>query len=115
MPTTPGESSLRGVTEEADAIKPSLGGFSIVDALKRPTAGCVLQALVVPGYSIAHFACHGVSSTNPANSHLLLLKESIPHDGLCTEEVDRLRVKDIAALKLSVAVNIGSRFLPNIQ
>ena len=101
MPTTPGEGSLSGVTKEADEIKHSLQSFSGVKTLERPTAECVLREL--PGYSIAHFACHGVSSPNPANSHLLLRKESISNDGLCTEEVDRLRVKDIAVLKLSGA------------
>jgi len=77
--------------------------ISTVDTLERPTADRVLQAL--PGYSIAHFACHGVSSTNPTNSHHLLLKESISrsHDDLCTEEADELRAKDIAPLKLPAA------------
>ncbi|RPB27041.1 hypothetical protein L211DRAFT_780541, partial [Terfezia boudieri ATCC MYA-4762] len=65
-----------------------------------PCAEHVLQAL--SRHSIAHFACHGVSLTNPADSHLLLLKESILHD-LYREEVDKLRVKDIAALKLPKA------------
>ena len=66
---------------------------STVETLETPTAECVLQAL--SGYSIAHFACHGVSSINPAHSHLLLLKG--------TGDVDKLRVKDIAALKLPTA------------
>lgn len=38
---------------------------------------------------------------NPADSHLLLLKE--PALNTYTEEVDQLRVKDIAALKLPTA------------
>ena len=94
MPTTPGACTLSGVTQEADEIKQK---FSIVETLERPTAERVLQAL--PGYSITHFACHGISSTNPADSHLVLRKES--HDG--TEEVDKLCVKDIAALNLPAA------------
>ena len=93
MPTTLGESPLR-VTEEAAQITHNLRGFSAVKRLEKPSAECVLQAL--PHYNIAHFACHGVSRMNPADSHLLLLKE-------CTEEVDKLRVKDIAALKLPAA------------
>ncbi|RPB20527.1 hypothetical protein L211DRAFT_852246 [Terfezia boudieri ATCC MYA-4762] len=101
MPTTPGESSLINVTKEADEIKHRLRNFSIVETFKTPTAGRVLQAL--PGYSIAHFACHGVSSINPAESHLMLLKEFVSHDGLFTEEVDKLCVRDIAALKLPAA------------
>ncbi|RPB27924.1 hypothetical protein L211DRAFT_778892 [Terfezia boudieri ATCC MYA-4762] len=101
MPTTPRASSLSNVTKEADEIKRRLRNFSIVETFKRPTAGRVLQAL--PGYSIAHFACHGVSSINPADSHLMLLKESISHDGFFTEEVDKLCVRDIAALKLPAA------------
>ena len=40
---------------------------------------------------------------NPADSHLLLAKESFSVDGLHTEDIDKLRVKDIAALKLPVA------------
>ena len=96
MPTTPGESPLGSVTKEADEIKLSLQDLSKVDMLERPTAEHVLQAL--SSYNIAHFACHGVSSINPANSHILLLKQSVPH-----AEVDKLRVKDIAALKLPTA------------
>ena len=94
MPTTPGQSSLPGVTKEADEIAHSLRDFSTVQTLKSPAAGRVLD--VLPGYSIVHFACHGVSEINPADSHLLLLKEYAP-------EVDMLRVKDIAALKLPAA------------
>jgi len=122
MPTTPGASSLSGVTIEAGEIEYSLWNFGLVEMLGRSTAERVLQAL--PGYSIAHFACHGVSTTNPANSHILLLKESISNNGetisnneesishnkesishncLCTEEADKLHVKDIAALKLPAA------------
>ena len=93
MPTTPGESSL-SVTYEADTIQHSLQDFSRVEILERPSAKHVLQML--PHYNIAHFACHGVSSENPAESHLLLLKEH-------TEAVDKLCVKDIAALKLQTA------------
>ena len=97
MPMTPGDTFLSGVTKEADKIKHNLRNFSTVATLEMPTAACVLQAL--PGYSIAHFACHGVSSINPADSHLLLLKASVP-GGVCTEEVDKLRVEDIAALNI---------------
>ena len=100
MPTTPGKSPLDGVTKEAAEIKASVQDFGTVETLERPTAERVLQ--VLPHYNIAHFACHGVSSVNPADSHLLLLKESISHD-LRTEEADKLRVKDIAALKLPEA------------
>ena len=99
MPTTPGERPLSGVTKECDEIKHSLRGFTTLEILERPTAERVLQLL--PGYSIAHFACHGVSTINPANSHLLLLKKSTLND--CVEEVDKLRVKDIAALRLQAA------------
>ena len=96
MPTTPGESCLSGVTKEACEMKESLGDFSTIETLERPSADHVLQLL--PGYSVAHFACHGVAESNPAESHLLLLKERT-----LVEEVDKLRVKDIAILKLPVA------------
>ena len=99
MPSTPGESSLSGVTKEADEIKHSLQNFSTVpEILEMPTAECVLQAL--ESCSIAHFACHGVSSTNPADSHLLLVKG--------TGQVDKLCVKDIAVLKLPAARGRGA-------
>jgi len=103
MPTTPGEISLSGVVAEASKIKHSVSGFITVDTLERPTPERVIQAL--PNYSIAHFACHGCSAINPAHSHLLLLKEPIPHhdDGPSIAEVDKLRVNDIAALKLPAA------------
>ncbi|KAF8423531.1 CHAT domain-containing protein [Tirmania nivea] len=93
MPSTPGAGLLPSATKEADEIRHSLRNFITVETLEMPTAKCVLHAL--PRYSIAHFACHGVSSTNPADSHLLLLKG--------TGDVDNLRVKDIATLKLSTA------------
>jgi len=94
MPTTPGQSSLGGVSEEADGIKAGISRR--VNILTRPSAELVLQ--VLPDYGIAHFAYHGVSEINPADSHLLLVKEH-----LLAEEVDKLRVKDIAALKLPAA------------
>jgi len=97
MPTTPGESPL-GVSEEAVEIKHNLRDFSLVETLEMPSAELVLQ--VLPRYNIAHFACHGVSSINPADSHLLLLKARLEEQA---EEADKLRVKDIAALKLPAA------------
>ena len=98
MPTTPGQSALGGVTKEADEIQDKLRDFSTVVPLVRPTAEDVLE--VLPGFNIAHFACHGVSSDNPAESHILLVKDSNSHP---EGEADRLRVKDIAALKLPAA------------
>ena len=94
MPETPGQSSLPGVTREADEIEHGLRDFSFVQTLESPAAGRVLE--VLPDFSIAHFACHGVSEIDPARSHLLFLKER-------ALEVDKLCVKDIAALKLSAA------------
>jgi len=93
MPTTPGENRL-SVAEEADEIRRNLRAFSRVETLDGPTAEHVLH--VLPDFSTVHFACHGVSSINPADSHLLLVNHN-------TEEVDKLRVKDIAALKLPAA------------
>ena len=91
---TPGASSLSGVAKEADGIKKNLRSFGTLETLEKPSAERVLQ--IISGYSIAHFACHGVSEINPADSHLLLHKEH-------TEEVDKLCVKDIVALKLPAA------------
>ena len=72
MPTTPGESPLSGVIAEAEGIVRCRQDKTVV-TLELPTAEQVLEAL--PGYGIAHFACHGVSSSNPAESHLLLFKQ----------------------------------------
>ena len=94
MPTTPGENDLSSVTTEANGIKDRFRNLNKVETLDRPSAKRVLQ--VLSDYDIVHFACHGVSSPNPADSHLLLLKE-------LAEEVDKLSVKDIAALKLPAA------------
>ena len=100
MSTTPGNGSL-DVGNEATKIR-SISSLKIVHTLTKPTAKQVPNAL--PSHSIAHFACHGVSLSNPADSHLLLLKQSISSDGVHKdEEVDRLYVKDIAALKLQAA------------
>ncbi|RPB28990.1 hypothetical protein L211DRAFT_845020 [Terfezia boudieri ATCC MYA-4762] len=92
MPTTPGGSPLSGVTKEAEGIKHSQT-FSRVEIMEWPSAELVLK--VLSEHTIAHFACHGVSSINPADSHLLLRKE--------LAEVDKLQVNDIAALKLPAA------------
>ena len=91
MPHTPGQSSLSGVIAEADGISESLRDSHTVDILQIPSADHVLQEL--PHYGIAHFACHGVSDINPADSHLVLLKGD-------TYQADKLRVRDIASLKL---------------
>ena len=93
MPTTPGQSPL-SAGQEADGIAQTLQDFATVESVARPSAQRVIKHL--PAYSIADFACHGVSTINPAESHLLLLNDH-------TEEVDKLRVKDIAALKLPAA------------
>ena len=95
MPMTPGESPL-GVDKEADNVRNRTAGYGTIQILKRPTVKQVLE--ILPDYSMAHFACHGVSSTNPADSHLLLV--NYKH---CEEVVDKLCVKDIAALKLPAA------------
>lgn len=102
MPTTPGKGSLSGVTAEAAVIKFSLRN-SMVEILEQPSAVHVLQ--VLSSYGIAHFACHGVSQTNPADSHLLLLKQRKQLKDLTdkidqVDAIDKLRVKDIAALNL---------------
>ena len=104
MPTTPGQSPLSGVTEEANEIKHTLRDIYKVEVLERPTAELVLQ--VLPGYGVAHFACHGAPHANPADSHLLLLARRGEGVGLINplvEVVDKLRVKDISARKLPVA------------
>ena len=100
MPTTPGEGCLSGVTAEAHAIIQILQDTTAVEILERPSAEHVLR--ILPRYNIAHFACHAVSKRNPADSHLLLVKD-ILKDILISEEVDQLRVKDIAALKVPAA------------
>ncbi|KAF8432058.1 CHAT domain-containing protein [Terfezia claveryi] len=86
-------SPLGGVTKEANRNKESLGHFSAVETLERPCTEHVLQAL--SRHSIAHFACHGLHQSTPQT-------ESILHD-LYRKEVDKLRVEDIAALKLPKA------------
>ena len=93
MPTTPGETPLNA-TKEVDEIKHSFRDSVTIEILERPTSEHVLQ--VLPRYNIVHFACHGVSSKNPAESYLALVKE-------CTEEVDTLCVQRIAALNLPSA------------
>ncbi|RPB18035.1 hypothetical protein L211DRAFT_748680, partial [Terfezia boudieri ATCC MYA-4762] len=100
MPTTPGEQPLSEVTKEAKGIKYSTN-FSKVEIMEWPSAERVLK--VLPEYTIAHFACHGVSSINPADSHLLLRKELVAGVDEELAEVDKLRVKDITALKLPAA------------
>ena len=73
MPTTRRQSSLSGVViAGTDGIKHSVGD-SKVETLERTSGKRMLQ--VVPGYGITRFTYHGVSQINPADSHLLLLKQ----------------------------------------
>ena len=102
MPTTPGQGDLDGVQKEVDSIVGAFkkAGSVKIDALSRPTADVILEKL--EGYSIIHFACHGISTENPADSHLVLSKPcTTPFlNGVYIKEADKLCVRDIAAKRL---------------
>lgn len=90
MPTTPGNSLLSCITNKLVEIKQN---FSIVDTLERPTAAHVkyfrhFQIIVLLACLSWYFLNQPCFSRN---------------DGLRTEKVDKLRAKDIAALKLPAA------------
>jgi len=90
VPDAPGAPPLSGVAAEARALTELIPGAR---ALAPATPASVLAAL--PGYAVAHFACHGVADwTNPSASHLLL---SGPGPSTLT-------VGEIAALRLSGAL-----------
>ncbi|CUS11436.1 unnamed protein product, partial [Tuber aestivum] len=88
MPKTPGEASLPGVDREVQYIHDSTSktpGETTV--LSNPTPAKVLRQ--IQHHDIVHFACHGVSDTNPSDSHLLLLTS----DG---KGADKLLARDIS-------------------
>lgn len=65
------------MTEVADIVQ---AVHATIDRLDSPSVADVLKRL--PGYHVAHFACHGVSDRhNPSNSHLLLHPDDPSHCG----------------------------------
>ncbi|MEZ0112894.1 tetratricopeptide (TPR) repeat protein [Catenulispora sp. EB89] len=72
VPDTPG-ARLPGVVTETQAL---LRMVPDARPLLRPSRAGVLDAL--PGYQIAHFACHGhADRTDPARSHLILTDHDV--------------------------------------
>jgi CHAT domain len=90
VPDAPGAAPLPGADAEANFLAKLIPGAR---RLPHPSRDTVLQAL--PGYRVAHFACHAVSdSTDPAASRLIL------DDYL----VSPLTVADISACRLDVGL-----------
>ena len=87
VPYAPDAPPLPGVTAEASAIAELIPGAHV---LPHPTRDTVLA--VLPGYPVAHFACHGYTDwANPAASQLIL------HD----YQISPLTVADISACHLN--------------
>ncbi|KAL2673085.1 hypothetical protein IWX47DRAFT_882561 [Phyllosticta citricarpa] len=77
MPSTPGQSDLTGVLREKAAVQAAAANFQVNNLPDCPAADAVLTSL--PGSSVVHFACHGMSdSVNLDGSHILLQKSVIP-------------------------------------
>ncbi|KAK7532165.1 CHAT domain-containing protein [Phyllosticta citribraziliensis] len=90
MPSTPGQSNLKGAQQEKKAVEEAATGFSVEDSLECPTAAEVLGR--VPDSQILHFACHGMSDPiDPSASHMLLQKKE--PDGRIVP--DRLTLGDV--------------------
>lgn len=71
MPTTPGLDSLPFVTEEVRELENLFSqSFIAATVMQNPTKANVLFEL--SKYTIAHFACHGVSEHDPSQSGFLL-------------------------------------------
>ena len=104
MRTTPGEEDLEGVQKEIDSIVGEFKKANVshckIDIPFRPTVEEILGKL--ESYGIIHFAFHGISAPNPADSHLVLSKSfTTPFlGGVYIEEADKLSVRDIAAKRL---------------
>lgn len=93
MPTTPGGTSLRGVTKERRAIQKAVKGKYCVTDLEHPDVHQALDHM--KRSQVVHFACHGASDPlDPLRSHLLLQKPA--GAGV---QVDRLAVKSLLATK----------------
>jgi tetratricopeptide (TPR) repeat protein len=93
MPTTPGQSDLRGVETEYKKIQEAMARAGMVARLDSPTASQVLERM--SHTNVIHFACHGTSDRrNPLQSHLLLHK--IDRSGAA---VDKLTVSAILDAK----------------
>lgn len=85
MPTTPDESDLYGVEQEAACITRIMGAASTT-RLTHPTANEVVDQLA--SHSVIHFACHGISSpSNPSASALLLRAKDGTQDRLTVQTI----------------------------
>ncbi|KAH8145260.1 uncharacterized protein LAJ45_10697 [Morchella importuna] len=85
MPTTPDESDLYGVEQEASCIT-EIAGADSTTRLTHPTANEVLDQLA--SHSVIHFACHGISSpSNPSASALLLRAKDGTQDKLTVQTI----------------------------
>ena len=82
----PGYRELPGARSEAELVGRLVHEpVSLIDG--QATRAAVAAALV--GSSTAHFACHGTTSQNPSDSHLVL------HDGpLAVRDISRLHIQD---------------------
>jgi len=96
MPTTPGNSPLESVEQEANDIIDIAKGRAIrTMKLFQPSAKQVLDE--IHSHHIIHFACHGVSDNqNPSDSRLLLQKSKSSESGSSEPEIDMLSVRDIS-------------------
>ncbi|CUS11439.1 unnamed protein product, partial [Tuber aestivum] len=90
MAETPGATSLPGVDAEVQHILDSTTKTPVeTTVLKNPNPAEVLKQF--QHHDIVHFSCHGVSSINPSDSHLLLFDP----DG---EGASKLLARDISGL-----------------
>ncbi|CUS11434.1 unnamed protein product, partial [Tuber aestivum] len=88
MAETPGAIDLPGVDAEVKYILDATSGTSVeTTVLSHPTPTEVLKKIL--RHEIVHFACHGVSSLNPSDSHLILFTP----DG---NGADKLLARDIS-------------------
>ncbi|CUS09062.1 unnamed protein product, partial [Tuber aestivum] len=90
MPETPGATKLPGVSEEVLNILDSSAKSSIeTTLLSSPTPVEVLER--IKHHEIVHFACHGVSCSNPSDSHLVLFNQDrISADKLMARDISKL-------------------------
>lgn len=97
MPQTPAARPLPGTVAEAEYVAALIPGSLV---LTGPAATRDAVRAAIPGYQVAHFACHGVSDgQDPGSSGLLLYDHAAAP--LTVAELSRLQLPNAALAFLS--------------
>ncbi|KAH6648897.1 CHAT domain-containing protein [Truncatella angustata] len=115
MPTTPGNSPLRGVEKELHQLIKTVDGRLPIKHLNLPTAQDVIDNL--PDCCIAHFACHGSTNVSDPSRSGLDLQNGHQSERLTVQAVSELHLRNAKLAYLSAcstAVNHAPRLTDEV-